>query len=267
MVRKPYSHWWPFLHRKRLAEYIRTPTNYYGPFNHAYLMYQIQSRNDRFKSNLWVTEEALDELGIRVDNDPYMILLDFGPLKYIAVYNVEQIKACEKSLGFSFMRSADIEITYKQSESALKALKDRHGLEVCEGTGYAAFDPKNEAVFMPNISQFVERMGGSDGEAHYWATMWHEVIHWTGHHSRLDRHGNSADLHSFEDNYASEELVAEIGAAYLCAHYGIAGKLQHPQYISSWLSVLKRKRGEALAKAFREAHQAAKWVIRPPRSR
>ena len=70
----------------------------------------------------------------------------------------------------------------------------------------------------------------------YYATALHELTHWTGHKDRLARNftgrfGDSA--------YAFEELVAELGAAFLCASTGIDGQLQHESYIASWLKVLK----------------------------
>ena len=70
----------------------------------------------------------------------------------------------------------------------------------------------------------------------YYATALHELSHWTGHESRLNRSfgkrfGNQA--------YAFEELVAELGSAMLCAHLKIDGQLQHANYIANWLEVLK----------------------------
>ena len=254
---------------------IRTPTMYYGPFNHVYLLYQMRSRNDRFRSNLWITAEALKELGVAAKGDPYFIFQFFFVRgqrsgyagRFSEMYHVQQVEDSEKSLGFSFGIPCEEPSIYKKSEQALGALESsEHRLMVRDGMGYAAFDPKADDVLMPDKSQFVQKMHG-EGEAHYWATMWHEVIHWTGRENRLDRHRKTADRVSSKENYALEELVAEIGAAYLCAHFGISGRLQHPQYIDSWLSVLKGGRGEALAFAFKEAQRAAKWIIDESRPR
>ena len=71
----------------------------------------------------------------------------------------------------------------------------------------------------------------------YYATALHELSHWTGHPHRLNRvlgrqHGIDA--------YAYEELVAEIGAAFLCAHCGLSARLEHASYIDSWLDALRR---------------------------
>ncbi|PSU40841.1 DNA primase, partial [Photobacterium frigidiphilum] len=69
----------------------------------------------------------------------------------------------------------------------------------------------------------------------YYATAMHELTHWSGHKSRLDR-----DLkNSFgSKDYAFEELVAELGAAFCCADLDVFGKVLHEDYIAGWLKKL-----------------------------
>jgi antirestriction protein ArdC len=72
----------------------------------------------------------------------------------------------------------------------------------------------------------------------YYATLLHELVHWTGAKGRLDRDlGNRFASAA----YAAEELIAEIGAAFLCAELKITAEPRpdHAQYISSWLKLLK----------------------------
>ncbi len=73
-------------------------------------------------------------------------------------------------------------------------------------------------------------------EEHYQATKLHELVHWSGHKSRLNRDLNNR---FGTQAYAAEELVAELGAAFLCAHLGVQGQLRHAAYIDSWLLLLK----------------------------
>src|SRR3546814_17062591 len=61
----------------------------------------------------------------------------------------------------------------------------------------------------------------------------HELGHWTGHSSKLDRDQNGG---FGSDAYAKEELVAEMAAAFTCASLGIAPTVRHSDYIASWLS-------------------------------
>src|SRR5262249_54447111 len=64
----------------------------------------------------------------------------------------------------------------------------------------------------------------------------HELGHWTGHKSRLEREFGKR----FGDKaYAAEELVAELTAAFLCAEFAIDGELRHAGYIGNWIALLK----------------------------
>ena len=249
---------------------IRSPRSYYGPLNMLLLMQQMHERDASYRSDLWVTPDAIEKLGIRnPKEDPYRVFQFIrGRSRYAftfrEVFHVEQFNNCERAMGFSFVDfdANEYSFSYSRSENALNGLKQRHWLEIHEGQPYAAFHPVTEFVSMPGIGQFIKQHE-EDGEAHYWATMWHEIIHWTGHRSRLDR--ILTGLGGDRAAYALEELVAEIGSAYLCASFGIEGKLQHAQYMQSWLRVLEDNGDEALAKAFVNAQRAANWVLRESR--
>ena len=85
---------------------------------------------------------------------------------------------------------------------------------------------------MPAFGAF----GAFKGADHFYNVAFHELIHWTARGSRLDR-----DLKNrFGSlNYAAEELVAELGAAFLCAEFGFDGDLRHAGYIGHWIELLK----------------------------
>ena len=87
--------------------------------------------------------------------------------------------------------------------------------------------------------------GGWKSAAHFAATLAHELIHSTGHSGRLDRFraNDKRFPDSEKDSYAFEELVAELGAAMVCAELGIlSDDLQHESYIDHWLQHLKRNK-------------------------
>lgn len=92
----------------------------------------------------------------------------------------------------------------------------------------------------------------------YWATFWHEVIHWTGHPKRLNRqrHRRWGD-----ETYAFEELIAELGAAFLCTQLGVSGKLQHAAYLESWCKCLEEGGTLALWHASESAAKARDFVL------
>lgn|GEM_PF-2477636 len=90
----------------------------------------------------------------------------------------------------------------------------------------------------------------------YYATATHEITHWTRHPSRLDR---SFDQKRFGDSgYAMEELVAEIGAAFLCADLEITPKPRedHAAYIASWLNLYGVKIRQGLKSCGGKSHRS-----------
>ena len=103
--------------------------------------------------------------------------------------------------------------------------------EVNEGRAY--YRPSTDSVHLPARFRFIDA-------AHYYATLFHELVHSTGHESRLTRTFGS----SFGDEcYSKEELVAETGAAFLCAIAGIATKHTEQNtaaYIQNWISKLEQ---------------------------
>jgi antirestriction protein ArdC len=103
------------------------------------------------------------------------------------------------------------------------------GATIREGAGEAYYRPSDDLIVLPRFDAF-------KSAAHFYGTAFHELGHWTGHKSRLDR-----DLrHRFGQRaYAAEELVAELCAAFLCAEFSIDGDLRHAGYIASWISLLK----------------------------
>jgi antirestriction protein ArdC len=94
-------------------------------------------------------------------------------------------------------------------------------------------------------------------QVNYYRTCLHELTHATGHAKRLGR-----DLtNSFgSKDYAREELIAEMGSAFLCAALGIMPTVRHADYIGSWLEVL-REDNRAIFRAASAATKAADWLL------
>jgi antirestriction protein ArdC len=103
------------------------------------------------------------------------------------------------------------------------------GADIREGHGEAYYVPGHDFISMPAFEAF-------KGADQFYNVTYHELTHWTGHKSRLDR-----DLrHRFgERAYAAEELVAELGAAFLCAEFGFDGDVRNAGYIATWIGLLK----------------------------
>ena len=133
--------------------------------------------------------------------------------------------------------------------ACIEALTVKSGVKLQFGGDKAYYSPSDDYVAMPHKTQF-------NNEASYYATLLHELSHWSGHKSRLDRDlsgrfGNEA--------YAAEELIAELSAAFLCARFNIAGELRHSSYIASWLRVLKND-NKAVFKAAALAQKSADYL-------
>jgi antirestriction protein ArdC len=90
----------------------------------------------------------------------------------------------------------------------------------------------------------------------YYATALHELVHWTGHPSRL---GRELGRRFGDAAYAVEELIAEIGSAFLCAACRLEGRLQHAAYVAEWIKVLKADK-RAVFTAAAKAQQAADYL-------
>ena len=127
------------------------------------------------------------------------------------------------------------EIYPEKSFQDAAALVKNIGADVRDGGGRAFYRPSDDFIGMPRTDLFKDSAG-------YWATNLHEHVHWTGHESRLKRDGIVKFSGFGSESYAFEELVAELGAAFLCTHLGVKreGLLDnHAAYVGSWIKRLK----------------------------
>ena len=103
---------------------------------------------------------------------------------------------------------------------------------------------------MPKKEQFKTQEG-------FYSTAFHELSHWTGHKSRLNRpKGNKKGSKA----YAFEELIAEISASFICCHLGFEYSTQHSAYVKSWLEVLKEDK-KAIFRASSQAQKATEFIL------
>lgn len=95
--------------------------------------------------------------------------------------------------------------------------------------GQAYYRPSTDQIVMPQFTRFID-------PEHYYAVLFHELTHWTGAKHRLDR-----EFRRERSKYAKEELVAELGAAFLAADFGIVSETRddHTAYLASWLKALR----------------------------
>jgi len=132
------------------------------------------------------------------------------------------------------------------------------GADIRHGGQNAYYSTTNDYIQMPPKERFTGTATISPTESYY-ATQFHELTHWTGHTSRCDR--DFSKRFGKKDAYAMEELVAELGAAFLCSDLRITNvpRPDHAGYISHWLSVLKSDK-RAVFTASRKASEAKNFL-------
>ncbi|MDQ3230339.1 MAG: zincin-like metallopeptidase domain-containing protein [Pseudobdellovibrionaceae bacterium] len=162
------------------------------------------------------------------------------------IFNVDQID------GLEVPKPAVIEKPEGELLRRIRSLAEAYrstGIRYEHGGQQAMYVPGPDVVRMPPYEQFYTEGG-------YVATLAHELVHSTGHSSRLDRFTQNDEM--FPDGLkarAFEELVAEIGSAFLGADLGVDGEYEnHASYLESWLTVLRSDKNFI----FRAASQGAK---------
>lgn len=169
-------------------------------------------------------------------------------LKSYTVFNVEQIDG----LPDRYHSKVEIVSNPDQRLADVEAFFAATGATVGYGGDRAYYAPGPDVIQMPTFEAFRDAHG-------YYATLAHECTHWTSHKSRLDR---SFDQQKWGDEgYAREELVAELGAAFLCADLGVAleDRADHASYLASWLKVLKNDK-RAIFTAAAHAQRAVEFL-------
>lgn len=230
------------------------------------IMLGISQQQGGFNSNLWGSYKQLASKGLQVaKGQKGTPIVYFGSgnkkdketgedkkyrfAKYSTVFNVEQ---CENWEAPKIETVPDEEFTdLTHIENFVKST----GADIKHGGNRACFIPSIDQIHMPNKEDFFTTDNGSNVE-HYYATLFHELTHWSGHKTRLDR-----ELSMEKEKYAFEELIAELGACFLCADHGIKTEARddHAKYIESWLKALKSDKA-FIPQAAAQAQKAADFL-------
>jgi antirestriction protein ArdC len=165
-------------------------------------------------------------------------------LKEYTVFNIAQCEGLPE-------RVLDPQAKAPRNKDARDPLADEFlsMADIREGNGEAYYVPSKDFISLPAF-------GGFENADNFYSTAFHELGHWTGHKSRLDR-----DLKNrFGDRaYAAEELVAELCSAFLCAEFSFDGELRHAGYIENWIRLLKAD-ARAFFTAASKAQAAADYL-------
>lgn len=177
--------------------------------------------------------------------------------KAFTVFNVEQLDelkpgALERLMGKHRTPVADIAPTDIERNAVADAMIADTGAKITHGGSSACFIPSLDLIKMPVAESF-------DSADSYYGTLFHELTHWSGHESRL----NLITPAAFgSPDYAFEELVAELGAAFLSATFGYNGITQSAAYLKHWARKC-RETPDLLVKAASLASKAVDSLTQP----
>ena len=229
------------------------------------LLLWATAQEKNYSTNLWLTFNQAKELGGHIkkgekstmgvfwgsrdverdDGDGNVETHHSLFAKAFNVFNLDQIE------GITVPDAIQDKNTW-DAHAAAEALIKSSGATVIEGGTSAFYRPSIDCIHMPDRQRFA-------CAENFYAVNFHELTHWTGAPSRCNR-----DLKNRfgDDAYAMEELVADLGAAFLCAETGVQGHIEgHASYIESWLNVLKKDK-RAIVTAASKASQAVEWLQR-----
>lgn len=190
----------------------------------------------------WKRHQVKDEITGEMERIPL--------LRYYYVFNASQ---CD---GLKHIPASVLETpTGGQSRAAEMVAAMPNPPEIRHGMRRACYLPSPDIIEMPDQARF-------DTDAAYHAALFHEMIHSTGHTSRLARPAIMEMEEFGSDSYSKEELVAEIGAAFLCGHAGISDRVidNSAAYLNGWLEKLKNDR-KLIVQAAAQAQRAADYIL------
>ena len=177
-------------------------------------------------------------------------------LKSYVVFNVEQIENLPATIAPAPRVTAVVEtpiepeVAFARHEAADRLIANS-GAGIKVGGDEAYYSPALDLIKVPEMAAY------APNTINWYRTVLHELSHWTGHDTRLSRNLNNR---FGTPDYASEELVAEMGAAFTCAALGIEPTVRHADYIGSWLKVLRNDK-KAIVKAASAASKAANLLL------
>lgn len=168
-------------------------------------------------------------------------------LKSYSVFNLSQI---DNAPEVDWENEHKVEMS-DVTEQICQEIVDATGADIVHGHRRAAYSPSEDRVYMPDKESF-------ESDATYYATLLHEIAHWTGHESRLKR-VFGPDRKSVE--YAREELRAEMASTMLSMRLGLPAAIEgHAAYVDHYLQILRNDKKE-IFRAAKDAERMARYVL------
>lgn len=221
----------------------------------------LSAFSNGFMSNQWATYKQWSDLGYQVKKGSKGTDIVFFDKITIEDKETREDKTIPMLKGFSVFNADQVE-GYEGLKPVIGERFDTHartenmvknsGAIVRHGGGKAFYSPSTDHIQMPLQSDFTDQSG-------YYSTLLHEMGHWTGHATRLDR----KLINRFgSEAYAFEELIAETASAFMAAFLETEAQPtpNHAKYLNSWIKVLKHDK-KAMMKAFGQAQKVADYLM------
>lgn len=196
------------------------------------------------KSEMVVFWNFIEKPNAEDEEDKYPLL------KYYRVFSVADVDGIEEDeVNFE---TDPIE----EAEKLIKAYGEECKLRIQDGSGAAYYSPMMDSITMPSRRQFPK-------VEEYYSTFFHEMIHSTGHESRLKRFENPEQTMFGSESYSKEELVAEIGSNMILSSLGIEDESQQENsvaYLYGWLSKIKED-PKLITHAAQQAQKASDYLL------
>ncbi len=221
-----------------------------------------------YAAPLWMTYKQSQEMGAQVrkgehgslvvyadritrtetDSDGQDVEREIPFMKGYTVFNVEQIDGLPAHYYAQPVTPLPLSDRLAQADQFVTAT----GAAIHLGGNQAYYSPVGDHIQLPPFEAFKDKES-------YYATVLHELTHWTRHETRLDR--DFVRQRFGDAGYAREELVAELGSAFLCADLGITPEIRedHADYIGHWLKVIQDDK-HAIFQAAAHAQRAADYL-------
>jgi antirestriction protein ArdC len=233
------------------------------------LMLWAEAESKGYTAPIWITFKQALDLGAHVRKGEHGSLVvyaskttrtevdtvtgneterDIPFLKGYTVFNVEQVEGLPAQYHATAAKMLDPVQRIAQADAFIAAT----GARVAHGGNRAFYSVSEDRIQMPHFEAF------RDAESYY-ATLAHETVHWTRHETRLNR--DFGRKRWGDEGYAMEELVAELGSAFLSSDLSLTPEVMpdHAAYIASWIKVLKEDK-RAIFTAAAHAQRAADFL-------
>lgn len=182
-------------------------------------------------------------------------LLKVPVIRNYVVFNSNQIENLEElNLNIETEEPAELDFEERNNcEKFIKGLTDQASLRVeYLQTAHGSYSPVLDIVKMPLRKHFIS-------EDKFYTTLFHEIIHWTGHEKRLNR--NLHEGFNSKEKYSFEELIAEMGSMLLALQFGITSELLNSiRYLKGWSDTNPTNRIENIKRAFIQSKKSKKYL-------